>query len=114
VYVAGIDIGSTSGEALILDGDRIVAWSVVDTGYNSRRAAEQALAVALERSGLTQAQIQRIVATGYGRVAVEFAHQQVTEISCYARGIHHLYPHVQTVVDIGGQDSKVVAVAPGG
>jgi predicted CoA-substrate-specific enzyme activase len=54
------------------------------------------------------------VATGYGRVAVEFADTQVTEISCYARGIHHLYPEVMTVIDIGGQDSKVVAVGPGG
>jgi predicted CoA-substrate-specific enzyme activase len=54
------------------------------------------------------------VATGYGRVAVAFADRQVTEISCYARGIHHLYPQVQTVIDIGGQDSKVVAVGPGG
>jgi predicted CoA-substrate-specific enzyme activase len=114
VYVAGIDIGSTSGEALVLNGDRVIAWSVVDTGYNSRRAAEQALATALKQAGLAQDRLQRIVATGYGRVAVEFAHQQVTEISCYARGIHHLYPQVQTVVDIGGQDSKVVAIAPGG
>jgi predicted CoA-substrate-specific enzyme activase len=114
MYAVGIDIGSTSGEALILDDDEIVAWSVVDTGYNSRRAAAQALDEALAKTQLARDQLNPIVATGYGRVAVDFATQQVTEISCYARGIHHLFPEVQTVIDIGGQDSKVVAVGPGG
>ena len=114
MYAAGIDIGSTSGEVLILDGDNVLAWSIVDTGYNSRRAAEQALDEALGQLDLSRDQLDPIVATGYGRIAVEFADEQVTEISCYARGIHHLYPEVQTVIDIGGQDSKVVAIGPGG
>ena len=114
MYVVGIDIGSTSGEALILNGDIVMSWSVVDTGYNSRRAADQALELALQKSGLTRDRVGRIVATGYGRVAVECADRQVTEISCYARGIHHLYPQVQTVIDIGGQDSKVVTVGSAG
>jgi predicted CoA-substrate-specific enzyme activase len=114
MYAAGIDIGSTSGEALILAGDDILAWSVVDTGYNSRRAAAQALDQALDQAGLARDELDRIVATGYGRVAVEFADEQVTEISCYARGIHHLFPQARTVIDIGGQDSKVVAIGPGG
>ncbi len=114
MYVAGIDIGSTSGEALILEDERIVGWSIVDTGYSSRRAAEEALDLALSHSGIERTQLQRIVATGYGRVAVDFAHQQVTEITCYARGAYFLHPQVQTVIDIGGQDSKVVAVGAGG
>ena len=114
MYAVGIDIGSTSGEALILDDDKVLAWSVGDTGYNSRRAAALALDEALAHSGLARDQLEPIVATGYGRVAVEFADTQVTEISCYARGIHYLYPEVQTVIDIGGQDSKVVAVGPKG
>jgi predicted CoA-substrate-specific enzyme activase len=114
MYAVGIDIGSTSGEALILDRDDILAWSIVDTGYNSRQAARQALDQALAQTNLSRDQLGPIVATGYGRVAVEFADQQVTEISCYARGIHYLLPQVQTVIDIGGQDSKVVAIGPGG
>jgi predicted CoA-substrate-specific enzyme activase len=114
MYAVGIDIGSTSGEALILDGDKVLAWSIVDTGYNSGRAAAQALDVALAGSGLARDQLNPIVSTGYGRNAVAFADQQMTEISCYARGIHHLYPQVQMVIDIGGQDSKVVAIGPGG
>jgi predicted CoA-substrate-specific enzyme activase len=114
MYAVGIDIGSTSGEALILDDDRILAWSIVDTGFNSRRAAELALDEALDRTGLSRERIGPVVATGYGRIAVEFADRQVTEISCYAQGIHFLFPQVRTVIDIGGQDSKVVAVGPGG
>jgi predicted CoA-substrate-specific enzyme activase len=114
MVAVGIDIGSTSGEALILDGDEVLAWSIVDTGYNSRKAAAQALDEALAQADLSRDQLDSIVATGYGRVAVEFADRQVTEISCYARGIHYLFPQVQTVIDIGGQDSKVVAVGPAG
>jgi len=114
MYAVGIDIGSTSGEALILKGDDIVAWSIVDTGYNSRRAAVLALEEALAQAGLSWSDVGPVVSTGYGRMAVEFAERRVTEISCYARGIHHLFPQVRTVVDIGGQDSKVVAVGPGG
>jgi predicted CoA-substrate-specific enzyme activase len=114
MVAVGIDIGSTSGEALILDGDEVLAWSIVDTGYNSRQAAAQALDEALAQADLSRDQLDSIVATGYGRVAVEFADRQVTEISCYARGIHYLFPQVRTVIDIGGQDSKVVAVGPGG
>jgi len=114
MYAVGIDIGSTSGEALILNGDGIVAWSIVDTGYNSRRAAALALEEALAQAGLSRSDVGPVVSTGYGRTAVEFAGRQVTEISCYARGIHHLFPQVQTVIDIGGQDSKVVAVGPSG
>jgi len=114
VYTVGIDIGSTSSEALILGGDEILAWSIVDTGYNSRLAAAQALDAALAKTDLSRGQLGPIVATGYGRIAVDFADRQVTEISCYARGIHHLFPQARTVIDIGGQDSKVVAVGPGG
>lgn len=114
MYAVGIDIGSTSCEALILNGDQVLAWSIVDTGYNSRRAADLALAEALAKAGLSREQVGPIVATGYGRIAVEFADHQVTEISCYAKGIHYLFPQVRTVIDIGGQDSKVVAVGPAG
>ncbi len=114
MYAVGIDIGSTSGEAVILNGDGILASSIVDTGYNSRRAAGLALDQALADSGLSREQLGPIVATGYGRIAIEFATQQVTEISCYARGMAYLFPDVRTVIDIGGQDSKVIAVGKNG
>lgn len=114
MLAVGIDVGSTSGEVVILDGDQILAYSIVDTGYNSRRAADSALEQALGDAGIAREQIGVMVATGYGRIAIACATQQVTEISCYARGVHFLYPQVRTVIDIGGQDSKVIAVSPKG
>ncbi len=114
MFSVGIDVGSTSSEVVILDGDKILAYSIVDTGYNSRRAADLAVAEALARTALSREQLGPMVATGYGRIAIDYAARQVTEISCYARGIHCLYPDVRTVIDIGGQDSKVVSVSPKG
>jgi predicted CoA-substrate-specific enzyme activase len=113
-YSAGVDVGAASGEVLIWDGQEIVAYSIVPTGFNSRRAAHQAMADALEDSGVSRDQIASIVATGYGRIAIDYAHRQVTEISCYARGMNRLYPEVRTIIDIGGQDSKAISVSADG
>ncbi len=111
MYATGIDIGSTSGEVVLLKDDTIVAYSIVDTGYNSRNAADLALEQALRQANLDRRQTGPIVATGYGRVAIDYATKSVTEISCYARGIQFLNPRIRTVIDIGGQDSKVISVS---
>ncbi|MFQ6057584.1 MAG: acyl-CoA dehydratase activase [Anaerolineae bacterium] len=110
MYCAGVDVGASSGEVVILDGREIISYSIVPTGFNSRRAAHLALEKALAGTDVRRDQIGPIVATGYGRVSIDFAQRRVTEISCYARGINHLYPEVRTVIDVGGQDSKVIAV----
>lgn len=114
MFPVGIDVGSTSGEAVILDKDKILGYSIVDTGYNSRRAADLALEHAIHNANIDRAQVGPIVATGYGRIAVISATRQVTEISCYARGIQFLNPHIRTMIDIGGQDSKVISVSAKG
>jgi predicted CoA-substrate-specific enzyme activase len=114
MYAAGVDVGAASGEVLIWDGEEIVTYSIVPTGFNSRRAAYQAMEKALEGTGISQEDIGSIVATGYGRIAIDYADRQVTEISCYARGINHLYPEVRTIIDIGGQDSKAISVGKNG
>jgi predicted CoA-substrate-specific enzyme activase len=114
MYAAGVDVGAASGEVLIWDGEEIVAYSIVPTGFNSRGAAHQAMDKALEGTGISRQDIGSIVATGYGRIAIDYAHRQVTEISCYARGINHLYPQVRTIIDIGGQDSKAISVGQDG
>ncbi|MEW6446716.1 MAG: acyl-CoA dehydratase activase [Bacillota bacterium] len=110
LIVAGIDIGSLSSEAVILaDGD-IAAFSILPTGAESRRAAEQALAEALRAAGIPRRQVAFIVATGYGRISIPFADRRVTEITCHGRGAVHVIPGTRTVIDIGGQDSKVIRV----
>lgn len=110
MYSAGVDVGAASGEALIWDGKQIVSYSIVPTGFNSRRAAYRAMEQALKGTNISQEDIGAIVATGYGRIAIDYADSQVTEISCYARGISHLHPTVRTIIDIGGQDSKAISV----
>jgi predicted CoA-substrate-specific enzyme activase len=110
MYAAGVDVGAASSEVLIWDGEGIVTYSIVPTGFNSRRAAYQAMDRALEGTGIARDDIGAIVATGYGRIAIDYADRQVTEISCYAKGINHLYPEVRTIIDIGGQDSKAISV----
>jgi predicted CoA-substrate-specific enzyme activase len=114
-YFTGIDLGSLSTNAVILDADReITGFSIVQTGANSTEAAEEALDKALANAGIGREQIKGTVATGYGRGSVPFADKKVTEISCHALGAFHLFPDTNTVIDIGGQDSKVIHVGEGG
>lgn len=114
-YFAGIDVGSLTTEAVIVDSDgRLVAFSILETGANSTEAAEKALDAAVKEAAVAQDRIKGIIATGYGRVSVPFADKKVTEISCHSLGAFTLYPDTGTVIDIGGQDSKVIRVGPGG
>ncbi len=105
---AGIDVGSLSAEAVLLGPGGILAYTIISTGADSRRAAERALGSALQSAGLDLKDLSIIVATGYGRISVPFAHEQITEITCHGRGAFYIDPAVRTVVDIGGQDSKVI------
>ena len=108
-YFAGIDSGSTSTDVVILNKDReIVTDIILPTGAGAAIGAERALEEALKRAGLEREDIDALVTTGYGRTAIEQGDKSITEITCHARGAHYLDPEVRTVVDIGGQDSKVI------
>jgi len=120
-FAAGVDVGSTQTKAVILaagEGDsespRIVARAVVDTGAHVSRAAERAFHAACREAGLDPREVGLVVGTGYGRYKIAFGHAQVTEISCHARGAHFVLPETRTVIDIGGQDAKVIRVGPEG
>lgn len=114
-FYCGIDVGSLSSEAVIIDQEaEIIASSIIATEAHSTQAAEDALARALNQASLERNQIVRIVATGYGRVSIPFADKAVTEITCHAKGAHHLFPNTHTVIDIGGQDSKVISLGKEG
>ena len=109
MYVMGIDSGSTSTNAVIMDGDRkIVASAVVRTGAKSGESAQRILDEVLSEAGLKREDISWIVSTGYGRVSIPFADENVTEISCHGRGAHYFNPAVRTILDIGGQDCKAI------
>ena len=112
--VAGVDVGSVAAKAVIFDPQSrsLLGKAVLPTGWNAREAGETALAAACADAGGIAA--SRIVGTGYGRISLPFADKVVTEITCHARGAVHLFPGTGVVLDIGGQDSKVISTAPDG
>jgi predicted CoA-substrate-specific enzyme activase len=108
-YAAGVDSGSASTDAVVLDDQRsILGSAILPTGAGAAAGAERALDQALAAAGLTRADLGAVVSTGYGRETVGLGGGSVTEITCHARGAHFLNPAVRTVIDIGGQDSKVI------
>lgn len=115
MYFAGIDIGSTTTKIVIMDSkeDGAIVELIGPTGAQHRHMANKVMEEALQLAGLNLNEISYIVATGYGRINVPFAHKQITEISCHARGIEHLFPGARTVIDIGGQDCKGIKLKDG-
>ena len=110
----GIDIGSTASKAVIMrDGKDIITESVVSVGPGTRGPKEVFQNV-LNQAYVTVDQIDRILATGYGRMGFEQAAREVSEISCHARGVHYLVPTAGTIIDIGGQDAKAIRVNSNG
>ncbi len=108
MLVAGIDIGSITTETVILRDTQIRASSILPTGAKSRLAAERSLAAALQQAGLRKEDLSGIVTTGYGRASFPCSDKTITEITCHARGAFFIHPQTRTVIDIGGQDSKVI------
>ena len=115
MYVLGVDSGSTSTNAVILDDQKkIVAFDVVRTGAKSGDSAQKVLENVLEKAGLKKEELSAIISTGYGRVSIPYADENVTEISCHGRGAHYFNPAVRTILDIGGQDSKAIRLSETG
>ncbi len=113
-YTLGIDIGSTTSKALILqDGSRIAAESIVVATVGTEGAAK-AVEDVLRDTGLHPDDIKVKVVTGYGRMTYTAADYQVSELSCHALGVHSLFPRCRTIIDIGGQDAKVLALSEEG
>lgn len=110
----GIDIGSTAAKAAVVDGEGSVAWTCVQpTGFSSVDASER-LREALAAAGYDVASDDaRVIATGYGRVAVPYAQKVVTEITCHGTGAVRLFGDHGTVIDVGGQDTKVIQLKSG-
>ncbi|MDR2486561.1 MAG: acyl-CoA dehydratase activase [Clostridiales Family XIII bacterium] len=113
-YYLGIDIGSSSSKAVVIDAQATVrGCHIINLGTGSRGPAV-AIESALQMAGIGEDSVAARVATGYGRMIFMGADRQVTEISCHARGVKHRIPSAQTVIDIGGQDAKVIRIKPDG
>ena len=110
MYTLGIDIGSTTSKCVVLkDGQDIVGTSIVIAGTGTD-GPERALAEVLKNAAISREDISMMIATGYGRKICAGADGEVSELSCHARGVHHIFPEVRTIIDIGGQDAKVMAL----
>jgi predicted CoA-substrate-specific enzyme activase len=108
---AGVDVGAATAKAVILKGDDLSQhFFVMPTGHDVRVAAEEVLGRALAKAGLAGKTPDCVFSTGYGRNAVSFARKAVSEIICHAKGAFALDSATRAIIDIGGQDSKVIQV----
>ena len=115
MYYAGVDIGSLSADAVIIDTNNgICSYAILPTGADGAVSGEKAFSLALESAGVKREDVRFIVSTGYGRTALSIADKAVTEIACHGRGAFHLFPETRTILDIGGQDSKVIKLGKNG
>jgi len=111
----GVDVGSVSTNAVLIDNKmNLIAFSIVKSGFDHRAAANEVIANVCGKAGICVTRINDIVSTGYGRRNVPSAGKTFTEITCHSKGINFLAPEICTVIDIGGQDSKVIRVSENG
>ena len=110
MITAGIDIGSITAKTAVLSDGRILGSKVVFTGYNASQAGQSVFEDLLRELGLDVSSIEKTISTGYGRNSVKFVDKAMTEIICHGAGAHYLNPEVRSVIDVGGQDSKVLTI----
>ena len=108
MITAGIDIGSLSANAVILEDDKIRSWSIIPTGPDSLATATKVMDKALKDINGSIEDMEYIVATGYGRVVVPFANRTITEISCHASGAHWFFPGMRTGRVLGGRGCRAI------
>jgi predicted CoA-substrate-specific enzyme activase len=113
-YNVGVDAGSITTKVAVMARDRIVGYRLAPSGFQPEEVARRLLASILAAEGSANGQVGKILATGYGRQNISLADKKVTEITCHAAGAHFLSPQVRFIIDIGGQDSKVISLDPSG
>lgn len=111
MYQVGIDIGSSAAKAAVINEGKVIKTILLNTGFSSRKVADEIYA-ALKAEGITK-ENAKYVATGYGRISVPYADDTVTEITCHGKGSYFLFGEDGTVIDIGGQDTKGIALKNG-
>jgi len=109
----GIDSGSATTKAVLINDGRIAAHVILPTAFDFLLAAEKAYNDVLADAGVDKKDVNYICATGYGRNSIKFADRTISEITAHSMGVYHLYPDVNGIIDIGGQDSKVISVNGG-
>jgi predicted CoA-substrate-specific enzyme activase len=111
MIVGGCDVGSATGKAVVMKDSTIASYIIIPSTTKPEVTARIATDEAIKKAGLSSLDdLQYIVGTGYGRLKVPFANENISEITCHARGAHWLCPTVRTVLDIGGQDCKAMSI----
>jgi predicted CoA-substrate-specific enzyme activase len=111
MIVGGCDVGSATGKAVVMKDGAIASYIIIPSTPKPEVTARIATDETIKRAGLSSPEdLQYIVGTGYGRLKVPFANENISEITCHARGAHWLCPTVRTVLDIGGQDCKAMSI----
>ncbi|MBF0120088.1 MAG: 2-hydroxyglutaryl-CoA dehydratase [Desulfobacterales bacterium] len=108
MITAGCDVGSQTAKAVIWDGEKIIGQAITASRAKPEEAGIEALNRAMQAAEISKNQIQKIVATGYGKELLGFANSTESEIVCHAKGAFHKIPSARTIIDIGGQDAKAI------
>ncbi|MHA1384179.1 MAG: acyl-CoA dehydratase activase [Candidatus Helarchaeota archaeon] len=115
MITAGLDIGSLTTKCAFYDGKKIIGYYISRSGHEFERAGNEVYKNALNNVELKESDVSYLVATGYGRASIDFANATITEITCHGKGAHFsLGDKIKTVIDIGGQDSKAIALGKNG
>jgi len=111
----GTDVGASRTKVAIIDSDKnLIGHSVEKSGTDFSQTANLCLKQSLEMANVDEKDVAKSVSTGYGRKNVSFASESVTEIGCHAKGCYHYYPLAITIIDIGGQDNKIIKLDESG
>jgi len=114
MIVAGVDVGAATAKTAILKDGEFISSAIMPTGDVVIQAAEDITKEALAKVGLSMSDLDHVVSTGYGRHMVKFTDKAVSEIICHAKGVNFLIPSARSIIDIGGQDSKVIGMREDG
>lgn len=114
-YYAGLDVGTSYVKAVLVDGDdEIWGTAVSRSGANLASSIGAVFEEVLGPADISEGSVEHVTATGFGRRNASFADSVKTEIICHAKGAYHHFPHAMTLIDIGGQDTKIIKVDEGG
>ncbi|MFO8101125.1 MAG: acyl-CoA dehydratase activase [Dehalococcoidia bacterium] len=108
MITAGVDVGAATAKTAIVKDGKMIACKVMPTGARVQESALKVTEDTLAMAGLTMSDLDAVISTGYARHAVTFSNRGISEIICHAKGVNHLIPEARTIIDIGGQDSKVI------
>jgi len=114
MIVAGCDIGSLTGKFVVMRDGEMVSSAIVQNSTRPDKTARRVMGEAMANTYIQEQDIQYLIFTGYGRAKVTWADANVSEITCHAKGVHWLIPTTHTVIDIGGQDCKVISLNSSG